>query len=325
MEYMGYLEECGIDVIRGWAMCPEAAYEPVSVDIYASEVLLATIVAEEFREDLLQAGIGTGWHGFTYRVPRFLKNAGHHMVSARIGGQPIELNNSPLAFDASAHQMLKRKALSLAYVQGSGIEIGALHNPLWVSEHAEVRYVDRMQVDELRLQYPELNDLDLVTVDIVDDGEVLSTIDDGSLDFIICNHMLEHSENPLGTLRNHLRKLRPAGIIYCAIPDKRFTFDRARELTSFEHLVEDDRHGPAGSRAQHFLEWASFVNGAEGDAAQERARFLEAMDYSIHFHVWDSPSFMSFLSLARDYLDQSFEVEHLERNGEELIAILSRS
>ena len=325
MGYVGFVDECSSDVIRGWAMCTESASEPVSVDIYASEALLATITANEFREDLLCAGIGTGWYGFNYRVPRSLKNGSNCIVSVRISGLPIELNNSPLVFDVGAHRMLKRKALSLAYIQGSGIEIGALHNPLWVPEHAEVRYVDRMRVDDLRLHYPELKNLALVSVDIVDDGEVLSTIEDGSLDFIICNHMLEHSENPLGTLRNHLRKLKPEGVIYCAIPDKRFTFDRSRELTSFEHLVEDDRNGPDRSRTQHYLEWASFVSGQEGDAATLLAGSLEEMGYSIHYHVWDSSSFMRFLSLARDYLDQSFEIEHLERNGEELIAILSRS
>ena len=57
-------------------------------------------------------------------------------------------------------------------------------------------------------RYPELAQFDLVPVDIVDDGETLSSLEDSQLDFIIANHMLEHTENPLGAIRNHLRKIR---------------------------------------------------------------------------------------------------------------------
>ena len=94
------------------------------------------------------------------------------------------------------------------YLVGQGIEVGALHQPLWTSERASVRYVDRLDVPALRRHYPELGALELVKVDIVDDGEKLSSLPDGQFDFIIANHMIEHTENPLGTIRNHLRKIR---------------------------------------------------------------------------------------------------------------------
>src|SRR5262245_28165001 len=100
-----------------------------------------------------------------------------------------------------------RRELSERYLEGAGIEIGALCQPLWINERATVRYVDRLDVAGLRQQYPELGAYDLVNVDLIDDGEVLASIEDGQLDFIITNHMLEHTENPIGTIRNHLRKL----------------------------------------------------------------------------------------------------------------------
>ena len=71
----------------------------------------------------------------------------------------------------------------------------------------------------------KLGALELVKVDIVDDGEKLSSFPDGQLDFIIANHMIEHTANPLGTIRNHLRKIREGGVLYYAVPDKRYTFD----------------------------------------------------------------------------------------------------
>src|SRR4051794_26432184 len=169
-----------------------------------------------------------------------------------------------------AEELTSRREVSEAFLVGEGVELGALHNPLWTSERATVRYVDRMDVPGLRLQYPELNDLDLVEVDIIDDGEKLSSLEDGRLDFIIANHMLEHTENPLGTIRNHLRKIRRGGVLYYAVPDKRFTFDTDRPLTTFEHLVRDDREGAHVSRLDHFVEWGRLVNKVHGPDELER-------------------------------------------------------
>src|SRR5712691_699882 len=151
--------------------------------------------------------------------------------------------------------LARRREVSARFLQGTGIEIGALHYPLWVDpDRARVRYVDRLTVPELRQQYPELAAYALVEVDVVDDGEKLSSFADGTLDFVIGNHMLEHCENPIGTTRNHLAKVRPGGVLYYAVPDKRYSFDVDRPLTSFEHLVRDDREGPAWSRLEHFRE-----------------------------------------------------------------------
>ena len=49
-------------------------------------------------------------------------------------------------------------------------------------------YVDRMDENDLRRHYPELNDLPLVKVNIVDDGEKLTAFEPNSQDFIIANH-----------------------------------------------------------------------------------------------------------------------------------------
>ena len=78
---------------------------------------------------------------------------------------------------------------------------------------------------ELRQEYAELVNLDLVEVDIVDDGETLATIADGSQAFIIANHFLEHCEDPIGTIGTHLRKLQAGRRPLLHGPDKRYTFD----------------------------------------------------------------------------------------------------
>jgi SAM-dependent methyltransferase len=222
--------------------------------------------------------------------------------------------------------LAKRCAVSARYLAGDGIEIGALHHPLWVDPaRARVRYVDRLTVADLRRQYPELAAYELVPVDVVDDGETLSRFEDGSLDFIVGNHMLEHCENPLGTMRNHLRKVRRGGLLYYAVPDKRMSFDVDRPLTPFEHLVRDDREGPQGSRLDHFREWAVLVNKQRRpEELEAHLRELLALNYSIHFHVWDATTWADFLDRAHAYLQPSFEVEYLAQNDTEIITVLRR-
>jgi GT2 family glycosyltransferase/SAM-dependent methyltransferase len=217
-----------------------------------------------------------------------------------------------------------RHRISRQYLAGDGIEIGALHQALWTPPEARVKYVDRYGVEGLREHYPELKDFKLVKVDIIDDGEKLHTIPDESLDFVISNHMLEHCENPIGTIRSHLKKVKPGGVLYYAVPDKWMTFDINRELTPFEHMLEDDRLGPEQSRHQHYMEWAQWVNCKTGDDIAVEADRLDKLNYSIHFHVWDDAAFRHFVQSTQKYLGDPFIIEELLANEFETVAVLRK-
>ena len=91
-----------------------------------------------------------------------------------------------------------RYLVARRYLGGEGIEIGALLLPLKVPRAARVRYVDRYTLAGLREHCPELAAYTLVDPDIVDDGEVLTTLTDGSQDFVIANHVSEHTQDPVG-------------------------------------------------------------------------------------------------------------------------------
>lgn len=195
---------------------------------------------------------------------------------------------------------LSREGLANRYLRGSGIEIGALHNPLKVSPAAKVTYVDRMPNEELRAHYKKLGDTPLVAIDRYDDGEKLSTFADRSLDFVIANHFLEHCESPLHALQAMHRVLQPGGILYLAVPDKRFTFDQVRPVTLFAHVWRDYQDGPAWSRSAHFEEWARHcwqVDRAKSeDEIRAQARHFEAINYSVHFHVWSPTEILEILA-----------------------------
>jgi hypothetical protein len=50
----------------------------------------------------------------------------------------------------------RRVKTAHAILRGSGIEIGALHNPIPVSPSMNVSYVDRLTNEGLREHYPEI-------------------------------------------------------------------------------------------------------------------------------------------------------------------------
>jgi predicted SAM-dependent methyltransferase len=217
-----------------------------------------------------------------------------------------------------------RKRIANRYLSGEGIEIGALHNPLPLPQSARVRYVDRLPVSGLRAHYPELEHEALVQVDILDDGERLATIADSSLDFVVANHFLEHTQDPVRTLLNAFRVLRPGGVLYLAVPDKRYTFDRDRAVTPLDHLLRDFHEGPQVSRRDHFQEWARLVVRVPEDEVGRRAEQLMQQDYSIHYHVWTRREMLDLLTAVRERFDLDFDVELIERIKHEVVFVLRK-
>ena len=219
-----------------------------------------------------------------------------------------------------------RYALAKTFLKGSGVEIGALHQALPVHSGTRVRYVDRMDVAGLRKQYPELQSYKLVPVDIVDDGEKLATLGDASQDFIIANHFLEHTQNPLGTIERFMQVLKPGGCLYMAVPDKRWTFDIDRPVTPLDHLYRDYKEGPAWSREAHFREWCEKVNKASAADLDAQVAHLLQMDYSIHFHVWTHKELLEMLFDIRTKLKLPFELSAVVTNREllENICVMTR-
>lgn len=216
-----------------------------------------------------------------------------------------------------------REVLARRYLRGEGLEIGGLHRPLRLPTGATVRYVDRLPVEELRKHYPELEGEPLVPVDVIDDGERLTTVADGSVDFVVANHFLEHCQDPLAALRTQLRVVRPGGVAFLTLPDKRATFDASRAETELEHVVRDYEQGPSWSRRGHFEETARDTEGAAD--VETRVEELLELDYSIHFHVWTPARFRELLEHARTELRFPLELRDFRESRAEFVAVLART
>lgn len=169
---------------------------------------------------------------------------------------------------------------------GRGLEIGPLHRPLEAHEKMDVHYIDRLSVSELREHYPELAELPLVEPHIIGDAETLSPVANAEYDFLVALHVIEHMKNPIGSIEHWLRVLKPGGLLYLVVPDKRAIFDKERVRTTLEHLILDYKRPSTERDYEHYLEYALHVHNIKGsDSLVEADRLIET-DYSIHFHVF---------------------------------------
>ncbi|MFZ5484196.1 MAG: methyltransferase domain-containing protein [Pseudomonadota bacterium] len=227
-----------------------------------------------------------------------------------------------------ARKLPIRRRLSFNWLRGQGIEIGALHNPLAIYPgQARVTYVDRFDEATLRQHYPELAGEALVPVGIIDDGERLASIPDDSQDFLIANHVIEHTEDPIASLQTWFRVVRPGGMVYLGVPDKRHTFDRERVNTPWLHVLADHRFGAEGTRRQHYEEWVRYVgHHSQPEVVEAQVTRLLAQRYSIHFHVWDAEQFSDFLVRYREQFNPDFVLRQYEFNPDhmEMIFVLEK-
>jgi predicted SAM-dependent methyltransferase len=215
-----------------------------------------------------------------------------------------------------------RALLSELFVRGEGIEIGAFDTPMAVPEGVRVLYVDRASAGELVTHAPGVESV--VAPDIVDDAQTLATVADSSQDFVIAAHVIEHMEDPIGAVGNWLRVLKPGGILFLAIPDKRFTFDINREVTSFSHLLRDHEEGPEWSRQAHYEEAFRLIAGVSDE--QEISRLAEEHRRKVghtHFHVWAQADMFELLAALRKQVGLEFEIV-ASAAGNEVVFVLRK-
>jgi Ricin-type beta-trefoil lectin domain-like len=92
--YQGTFERIDCQSIGGWAWDASQPNTPVSVDVYDGTQKIATVRANQFRQDLLNAGIGNGQHAFVLPLPASLRNGQTHSITIKHSGldQPLSLS-----------------------------------------------------------------------------------------------------------------------------------------------------------------------------------------------------------------------------------------
>jgi predicted SAM-dependent methyltransferase len=315
---------CGALWIEGWMIDPTGSDSVIELRV--DDRPIATSVQKKPRPDVSAAyldTIGDGEAtGFCAAVESSQFSDNEHRLTCvvRRGGD----TETVIATRSFQVRSGPRSDVACRFLQGSGLEIGALHSPQAVPAGCRVTYVDRFDVDGLRRQYQELAGHQLREVHVVDDGERLEKFAAASQDFIIANHFLEHTQDPIGTIKRHLEVLKPGGILFMAVPDKRKTFDIDRPVTPLEHLYRDHEEGPAWSYMDHMREYVTLVDHLTGEAVEAHVKLLVDVQYSIHFHVWTQNELLEMLVDIRRRLALPFDIETVVPHGNESIVVLRK-
>ncbi len=241
----------------------------------------------------------------------------------------------------------RRNLLAKRYLKGCGIEIGALHRPLPLPSAVSVRYVDIASREENILKFPELDASDIVEVDYIDDGFVLSGIPKNSQDFLIANHVLEHSPNPIQVMKNWCRLLKPNGLLFVTIPIAQKCFDKGRPETTLKHLIDDydlyNRHTDLARQRineknqDHLREWITIsehnILGKRDityqkpslEEIERRVIRTDTQSSEIHFHTFSMVSYTSLLDYFTKTFETGMKVEKICRSRREIVSILVKS
>ncbi|KAI1732476.1 methyltransferase domain-containing protein [Ditylenchus destructor] len=93
-------------------------------------------------------------------------------------------------------------------------------------------------------------------VDVVASGDDLP-FPDGSQDFVISAHVIEHFYDPIKAIKEWLRVVRPAGFVFIIAPHKERTFDRYRNRTTLDELLDRHAHPnpPLPDDHRHYTVW----------------------------------------------------------------------
>jgi SAM-dependent methyltransferase len=139
---------------------------------------------------------------------------------------------------------------------------------------------------------------------------------DNSLDYVVTSHVLEHVANPIAALAEWYRVLRPGGIIYLLVPDRRFTWDHPRPLTTVEHFLDDFERGTTPADATHIddfalgLDWSQFSPATPAvEIPAQRATLARGMHeavargehLNIHFHTFEPANLRALIERLRTW------------------------
>jgi len=146
---------------------------------------------------------------------------------------------------------------NLIETTGLCLEIGPSYNPILPKRGGhQVETVDHCDAAELRAKYaaqPEVDAGKIEDVDHVWRGEPLADlVGAGRFDIVVASHVIEHTPDMLGFLRECERALKPTGRLLLAVPDRRRTFDFFRPASTTgavlqAHHEQRTRHTPGAA------------------------------------------------------------------------------
>lgn len=88
----GHIDAIESGRVYGWAWDPERPKERVVVDIYFKENLIQSVVADRFRQDLVDVRVGDGSHAFVFDLPSDARQADSAAIAVYFSETQVPLS-----------------------------------------------------------------------------------------------------------------------------------------------------------------------------------------------------------------------------------------
>lgn len=199
---------------------------------------------------------------------------------------------------------------SMRWLRGRGLEIGAGRNPTPLFGNTTCTYSD-IAVDSAFGGSAEL----FFSLDAPLSGDQA-----GKYDFVIGSHVLEHCDSLIRGFDNLLKSLKPSGVAYIVLPDKRFLFDEHwMPYYDFDHHVREYSEPFAFAR-QHDREFLNSIGAdvsinAHADIPPDLAAAIASgylpddQRFMAHKHNYRFNDWLKLLQQSLSYLEAPFVVE----------------
>ncbi len=224
-----------------------------------------------------------------------------HVGQMLVGSGP-DPRSAPAVPGVSAISLSHRR-IGYALLSGTGIEIGPGLCPAQVPAPGCIRYCDVMSASAWQKNFPEIPQPLLAGIPEPDwladiDLDGLAFLADRSQDFVIANHLLEVVADPIGTVAELCRVLRPGGRLVISASDKQYSQQPLRAPMDFATLLE--RHERAAQHpivAEDYMDILRHVHpelvaSTDADLQHHLGRLQARRE---HVRVWTSVLFEQFL------------------------------
>lgn len=219
---------------------------------------------------------------------------------------------------------------------GKGLELGPLTSPIISKEEADIYYLDHMSVEDMKVKYKhEPVELDkIVPIDyVLHEKGLRHTVGRQRFDYVLASHVIEHIPNVVGWLEDISHILKPGGMLSLVIPDKRYTFDITRRITTPSEIIGAHVDGLQKFSSAMVYDFASHCVEAvdSGEAWREPAAVMkqpkrwtleESYKMAIknrqpdayvdcHCYVFTPTSFLEVIARLMEHGLLDYEVDHM--------------
>lgn len=231
----------------------------------------------------------------------------------------------------------------------STLEVGALNTPTIRPGECATSFLDWFSTEELQNRHadnPAVSVDDIAAIDFVVKSRDFARMVTEPVDLAIANHVIEHVPDPIHWLDQLRQCVKPGGLLFLSIPDRRYTFDYFRRESDAVEVVRANVEGherptaDAIARHLYYLTKVSHESIWAGDAPppfEPRMSFSEALARStdlaqtytdVHCWVYTTETFLRTFEALRQsrHIDWNLEViEDVQPNEHEIRVLLRRT